>query len=306
MCRYCGWEGTGYPQWGKWFDGRVWPTFADDLALWLHKRAFCYEGFPIDLLKGYVALKDDVLLCKGERPVGGILVEYRGRHVTSEGSPIPEWLECDSIGKPRSAGTYFNAWLHNENRNAVYVVDSPIVGFRIMETWWRAEHRLPDVCWSSSVVPARVRLKDRVFDGRHVLIVGPERLVTALHRRRVKTDAWMHATGRRLPDDLYIALRKLEDLANDPRNNDNTVELPVAIGLQPTESSSFSFLKRSYSRPLIEVQEVRGKVACGTGILRSLSEPEERLTRKKSTGKRRGKTRHAVKHNPKVQDDTRR
>ena len=294
MCRECGWEGEGYPQWGKWFDGRVWKSFSDELALWLHKRAFCYEGFPIDALKGYVALKDDVLLCKGERPVGGIIVEYRGRHTKGNSSCIPPWLECDSIGKPRSTGTYFNAWLHNEHRDAVYVVDNPIVGFRIMETWWRAERRLPDVCWTSNVVPAKVRMPERVFTGRHILCVGSERLVRALKKRRVKADAWMQVTGRRLPDDLYISLRKLEDLANDPGNLNNTVQLPVAIGLQPSEPGSFSFLKHSYSRPLVQVQEMRGKIACGAGILRTLPEPEKCPAGKKSPRKRGNKAGNAA------------
>ena len=204
----------------RWLDSR------NNVANLLAARAFTGRGFPVDLLAGRVAEKDGVLLFNAEMASGrGHVVEYTFSNNLKE---RPEWLECDSMGKPRSSMTCFHVWLHDEGRDTAYVCGSPVMAFRVMEAWWAAEGRLPDVVWLSCHHGGTWSRPFGRLVGRHVLCVGGAGLVEGLVRRGVKPDAWLNTRPDMVPDNLYMECRKLEDMANDPRNHRDTVELQVA------------------------------------------------------------------------------
>lgn len=225
FCLRCGWTNAKTKRIGPWFSDWWWGRCRNDVEKWLKRNAFMDTGFPVDLLKGRVAMREGILLFDGTLPGKRMLVEYRPNHDGVK----PVWLDCDSTGRPRSSMRLFHTWLHNEYRDTVFACDSPKTAVRVMEAYWRAEGRLPDVTWSSchgSIKKSPV--PDLTFYDRHVICLGARSLKNVLESHGTKVNTWLDTTGGVLPENLYIACRTLEEKANDPRNNSDPVELPMA------------------------------------------------------------------------------
>lgn len=256
VCQACGWRGDGFSPWGTVFDKDRWLESRADLARILERYAFTSTGFPVDELMGSVAAKGNVLLCRGESPRRRFIVEQ----LFGQRERPPEWLDCDSTGKPRSSMTSFHAWLHNDGRDAAYVCDSLNTAFRVMEAWWPAEGRFPDIAWMSCHGNAPVQPKGGAWlDGRHVFAVGSESLVKTLQARGTAPSAWIRTERRLVPDELYLSCRKMEDIANDPGNTGDTVELQVAhVKRNSFEwTATTEYAGRCYWKKLREVQKKR-------------------------------------------------
>ena len=221
VCQACGWHGDGFSPWGTLFDKERWLESRQGVANALRGRIFMGAGFPVDLLAGRIAYRDGVLLVKAETCNGPLVVEYP---VCKDGSPAPEWLKKASSGTPLTALKRFRAWLHDEGRDAVYVCDSFRKAILIMEAWWNAEGRLPDIVWGGSHGPAPATTPGWLA-GRHLLFIGAGSLIKTTRPKDCKSSTWLVTEGADLPEDLYLACRKLEDMANDPGNYGNTVEL---------------------------------------------------------------------------------
>lgn len=234
-CTKCEWSGTNLPPWGKWFDDDYWNVCKDNLYAWLQKCCFLGNGIPIEHLKGTVAMRDGILLFKGIRPNSPIIVEY----VLCHSKTPPSWLRHDSLNKSKSSQTYFHVWLANNNLDAVFVVDNPKTGLRLMEAWWQAEGRYPDVCWSSRCRPYKQHTNDRTFGNRKIICIGSDSLVHTMAHRSMYVSAYMNTPQGLLPEEFYLASRKLEDIANDPRNYNLTVKLPMAVSKQHSGSTRF-------------------------------------------------------------------
>jgi hypothetical protein len=98
-----------------------------------------------------------------------------------------------------------------------------------MEAFWRAEGRVPDVCWGSPIVPHRCVEREDLYIGKKVLVLGRNGLLQALQKRFVYVSSYLNTTKGLLPQDIYYACRKMEDIANDPRNYNLTVELQMDL-----------------------------------------------------------------------------
>ena len=133
VCQACGWQGKGVYQWGTLFDDDKWLDVRQDIANIL-SRMFTSSGFPVEHLKGRVSCKDRVVLVKGRTEKEPVVVEYP---MTGRGETLPEWLELDSAGRPRSMMQRFRAWLHDEGRDTLYICDSFRKAVLVMEAWWR-------------------------------------------------------------------------------------------------------------------------------------------------------------------------
>ena len=228
-CTKCGWStdtNSNEYDWKIWFEDDYFEKCKDDLYNWLLKYAFIGEGFPIELLKNRVAYRDNILLFEGYRKDSSIVVEFALGHHFGKG---PAWLKTDSTGRPLSFKNYYNAWISRNNLDTVFAVDNPKTGFRIMEAFWRTEGRVPDVVWVSPAVPTRIVDREDLYVGKKVIALGRKGLKESLTHRAVYVSAYLDTTNCLLPQDLYYACRKMEDIANDPRNYNLTIELQMAV-----------------------------------------------------------------------------
>lgn len=229
VCQACGWHGDGFSPWGTLFDANRWLESRQELTRILRNRVFLSMGFPIDLLMGDAAARDGVLMFRADTPGGPRIVEHL---FTSNKKWCPDWLDCDSSGNPRSRMRFFWAWIHNDGRDTAYVCDSPLAAFRIMEAWWAAEGRMPDIMWLSmhgTNANSRPWRTTRIesLDNRHILCVGGEPFINKVRMRGIRVHAALVTKRGFMPENIYETCRKLEDIANDPGNNSDTCELAV-------------------------------------------------------------------------------
>lgn len=258
-CTNCGWTNVKRPPNSLWFGERRWDRVKSGLDAWL-KRVFIGNGFPVEALKGYASMRDGIFLANGTRPDGRLIVEYRANHdKRCKNNKKPYWLKCDSTGKPRSSMTYFHAWLHNEHRDTVFVCDSPRTAIRVMEAWWQAEGRLPDISWSSRSCPSvKIRTADKTFMDRHVICIGSKSLLKTCLARKIKVNAWMETPNGMLPDELYLTCRELEEKANDTRSNSDPQQLQVVVRRQDSSRLGPELRKKCKKTKLRKMQEAGG------------------------------------------------
>lgn len=268
VCQACGWHGDGYPPWGTLFDSDRWLESRQGVASILRGHAFTGFGFPVDLLAGRVAERDGVLLLKAVKPGGAHIAEYL--YSVCKRRP-PEWLECDSTGRPRSAGTFFMAWLNNDGMDTAYLCDSLLTAFRIMEGWWMAEGRMPDIAWMPGHCGGGGRLSNPGWlDGRHVLCVGGDGLLKTLARRGIRADARLKLERDTIPEDIYGTCRRLEEMANDPRNHGNTGELRLDDDKRSVRDTGLAGLGFGRGTNWTKLREVQKKCLPAGGVPKNI------------------------------------
>lgn len=250
----------------KLFDPSNWLEERQAVVSILRGRIFVNDGFPVDLLAGKVAARDGILLFNAEKAQGSCVVEYRFTHNGTK----PAWLNTDSQGRPRSAMTCFRAWLHNEGRDAAYLCDSPRTAFRIMEAWWQAEGRLPDIAWTGCRGQQAVHVPDWLR-GRHLLLVGSASLVNSGKPVECRGSAWLRADADSLPDNLYLICRQLEDMANDPGNYGDTVELQMADNKRSGKRGRLAALCLPRNTKWTKLREVQEKCLPAGGVPQAIS-----------------------------------
>ena len=253
VCQACGWQGEGLSPWGTLFDKERWLEFRPDIAVTLRKNVFIGDGFPVDLLMGHMAIKDGVLLIKARTETKEVVVE---QVVNRDNKHAPVWLER-SGHRPKSTQSRFRAWLNNEGRDAAYLCDNFWMALLVMEAWWKAEGRMPDIVWLGCHGHTP-RKTPEWLKGRHLLFIGSPSLLKIYRPDDCRASAWLRAHDWKLPEDIYLACRKLEDLANDPGNYGNTVELrmdDLKRGSRCRGLDSLGLDRYSKWKELLEVQE---------------------------------------------------
>ena len=254
VCQACGWRGDGFSPWGTLFDKDRWLESRQGVAHVLRKRMFAGAGFPVDLLAGHVAYKDGVVLVKAETRNGPLAVEYPAM---DNGVSAPEWLKTSASGDSLTSLQRFRAWLHDEGRDAAYVCDSLRKAVLVMEAWWNAEGRLPDIAWVGVHGPA-LKTTPGWLKGRHLVFIGSRSLVRTTRPADCKSSAWLVTEGASLPEELYLVCRKLEDMANDPGNYGDAVELrmdDLKRGGRCGGLESLGLPGRTFWKELLEVQK---------------------------------------------------
>ena len=284
VCQACGWTGDGFSPWGTLFDEDRWMESRQGVAMFVRRHAFAGYGFPVDLLRGHAAERDGVLLLKAMKPSGPHIAEYY--HIGARGR-APKWVDCDSTGRPRSSGTFFIAWLHDEGRDAAYLCDSPLMALRVMEAWWLAEGRLPDIAWTPGHCgTGRPLANPGWLEGRHVLCIGGDGLLKALARRGIRADVRLRPERGMVPDNIYMTCRRMEDLANDPGNHGDTCELRMDGDWRRIHDAGLAGLGLAPHTRWTKLREVQKKCLPAGGVPKAIRQTPG--FRREDEGRRKG------------------